>query len=79
MADDLARGVAPDGDRTTRLCGGRTRGSVLLLPHRPNFLSYDMFHHVEHHLFPAVPTCRLPELSRRLDLVAPHYKDFSVY
>jgi fatty acid desaturase len=44
-----------------------------------NFVSYDMFHHVEHHLFPAVPTCRLPELSRRLDLVAPHYKDLSVY
>jgi len=44
-----------------------------------NILSYDMFHHVEHHLFPAVPTCHLPELSRRLDLVAPHYKDFSVY
>lgn len=44
-----------------------------------NFLSYDMFHHVEHHLFPAVPTCHLPELSRRLDRVAPDYKDLTVY
>ena len=30
-------------------------------------LSYGMFFHVEHHWFPAVPTCRMPELSRRLD------------
>jgi fatty acid desaturase len=44
-----------------------------------NIVSYDMFHHVEHHLFPAVPTCHLPELSRRLDRVAPEYKDLTVY
>ena len=35
------------------------------------FLTYNMFYHVEHHLFPAVPTCRLPVLARRLDGVAP--------
>jgi fatty acid desaturase len=34
-------------------------------------LTYNMFYHVEHHLFPAVPTCRLPVLARRLDDVAP--------
>jgi fatty acid desaturase len=34
-------------------------------------LSYDMFFRVEHHLYPAVPTCRLPVLARRLDAVAP--------
>jgi fatty acid desaturase len=44
-----------------------------------NLISYDMFHHVEHHLFPAVPTCHLPELSRRLDSVAPDYKELTVY
>ena len=44
-----------------------------------NVISYDMFHHVEHHLFPAVPTCHLPELSRRLDRVAPDYKHLTVY
>jgi fatty acid desaturase len=44
-----------------------------------NVVSYDMFHHVEHHLFPAVPTCHLPELSRRLDHAAPEYKDLTVY
>jgi len=36
-----------------------------------NFVSYSMFYHLEHHLFPAVPTSHLPELSRRLDHVAP--------
>jgi len=32
-----------------------------------NLLSYHMFLHAEHHLFPKVPTRRLPELARRLD------------
>lgn len=36
-----------------------------------NFLSYHMFLHVEHHLFPQVPTCHLPVLARRIDSVAP--------
>ena len=32
-----------------------------------NFISYNMFFHAEHHLFPAVPTGHLPELAARLD------------
>jgi fatty acid desaturase len=36
-----------------------------------NFLSYHMFRHVEHHLFPQVPTCHLPALARRLDRAMP--------
>lgn len=32
-----------------------------------NRLTFGMFYHLEHHLFPAVPTCHLPELARRLD------------
>jgi fatty acid desaturase len=36
-------------------------------------LTYNMFYHVEHHLFPAVPTCKLPVLASRLDRVAPEY------
>jgi fatty acid desaturase len=32
-----------------------------------NRLSYSMFFHVEHHLFPAVPTCHLWRLAERLD------------
>jgi fatty acid desaturase len=34
-------------------------------------ISYEMFFHVEHHLYPGVPTSRLPALARRLDAVAP--------
>jgi fatty acid desaturase len=36
-----------------------------------NLISYAMFLHVEHHLFPQVPTCHLPALARRLDAAAP--------
>lgn len=36
-----------------------------------NLVSYAMFLHVEHHLFPQVPTCHLPALARRLDAAAP--------
>ncbi len=36
-----------------------------------NWLTFSMFYHVEHHLYPRVPTCRLPELARRLDAAAP--------
>ncbi len=36
-------------------------------------LTYDMFYHVEHHLFPAVPTSRLPILAQRLDRAAPEF------
>ena len=32
-----------------------------------NRLAYSMFFHVEHHLFPAVPTCHLWRLAERLD------------
>ena len=35
------------------------------------WISYSMFFHVEHHLFPAVPTCRLARLAARLDAAAP--------
>jgi fatty acid desaturase len=64
--------VHHDCDRVRRIA--RTQRGWL-----KNVVSYDMFHHVEHHLFPAVPTCHLPELSRRLDRVAPDYKDLTVY
>ena len=36
-----------------------------------NFITYSMFYHLEHHLFPAVPTIKLPELARRIDRVVP--------
>jgi fatty acid desaturase len=39
-----------------------------------NALTFNMFLHIEHHLFPLVPTCHLGELSRRIDRVAPELK-----
>ncbi len=34
-------------------------------------ITYNMFYHFEHHMFPAVPTCKLPELATRLDRHCP--------
>ncbi|NIG52849.1 fatty acid desaturase [Chitinophaga sp. Cy-1792] len=36
-----------------------------------NWLTFSMFYHLEHHLFPAVPTIKLPELAKRLDAALP--------
>ena len=41
---------------------------------RNNFkakLTFNMFYHLEHHLFPAVPTCHLHLIAKRMDEVAP--------
>lgn len=43
------------------------------------WLTYDMFYHLEHHLFPAVPTSRLPELARRLDAADPEWSAKRVF
>jgi fatty acid desaturase len=42
-------------------------------------LFYGMFFHVEHHLFPAVPTRHLPVLAQRLDAVAPEWNARRVF
>jgi len=44
-----------------------------------NGATYNMFFHVEHHLFPAVPTCHLPQLAQRLDAVAPEITRLRVF
>jgi fatty acid desaturase len=44
----------------------RTQRSWLI-----NLLTLNNFFHLEHHLFPAVASCNLPELARRLDQVLP--------
>lgn len=36
-----------------------------------NKLTFSMFYHMEHHLFPAVPTIKLPELAERIDQALP--------
>jgi fatty acid desaturase len=44
-----------------------------------NKLTFNMFLHVEHHLFPRVPTCHLGELSRRIDRAAPELRTKIVF
>jgi fatty acid desaturase len=44
-----------------------------------NAITFDMFRHIEHHLFPAVPTRHLAELSVRLDRAAPELKQRIVF
>lgn len=44
-----------------------------------NFLTYNMFYHLEHHLFPSVPTIKLPELARRIDKEVPEMEKRSVF
>ena len=56
---------------THRHCHGeelvaRTQRSRLL-----NLITYNMFFHLEHHLFPAVPVKRLGRLAARIDAAAP--------
>ena len=43
-----------------------------------NLLSYSMFFHAEHHLFPGVPTPHLHELARRVDVVLPELSQRTV-
>lgn len=56
-------GVHHDCDETI----ARTERNPLI-----NLLTFNLLYHVEHHLLPAVPSNHLPELARRLDIVAPH-------
>lgn len=39
-----------------------------------NLITYNMFYHLEHHLFPSVPTIKLPALAREIDKTAPGLK-----
>jgi fatty acid desaturase len=42
-------------------------------------LALGMFFHLEHHLFPRVPTCHLPALAERLEQAAPDLSRARVY
>ncbi len=44
-----------------------------------NRLTLNMFYHLEHHLFPAVPTIKLPELARRIDAMLPELEKKSTF
>ena len=56
-------GVHHDCDETI----ARTERNPLV-----NLLTFNLLYHVEHHLFPAVPSNHLPELAKRLDAATPH-------
>lgn len=43
------------------------------------WVTLSMFYHIEHHLFPQVPTCKLEELSARLDEHAPELSERRVF
>lgn len=44
-----------------------------------SLLTFAKFYHVEHHLFPAVPTADLATLAKRIDAVAPDLTRLRVY
>lgn len=44
-----------------------------------NFFTYNMFYHMEHHLFPKVPTINLPKLAQRIDETIPELKKKQVF
>lgn len=44
-----------------------------------NKITFSMFYHLEHHLFPAVPTIKLPELARRIDMSLPEIEKKSTF
>lgn len=56
-------GVHHDCDETI----ARTERNQLV-----NLLTFNLLYHVEHHLFPAVPSNHLPALAKRLDAAVPH-------
>lgn len=62
-------GVHHDCDETV----ARTERNLLV-----NFLTFNLLYHVEHHLFPAVPSNHLPQLSKRLDAEVPHLTEARV-
>ena len=44
-----------------------------------NKVTFSMFYHLEHHLFPAVPTIKLPELAKRIDAALPDLEKKSTF
>ncbi|RYY59528.1 MAG: hypothetical protein EOO12_16145 [Chitinophagaceae bacterium] len=44
-----------------------------------NKITFSMFYHLEHHLFPAIPIIKLPELARRIDAAVPEIDKKSTF
>jgi fatty acid desaturase len=60
-------------------CDGETRIARTLRNRLKSVIAFDMFYHLEHHLFPKVPTCHLATLAERLDRAAPDAERLQVY
>jgi len=62
-------------------CGCDARGQIARTQRGwlKNVVSYRMFYHLEHHLFPAVPTCHLTALADRLARAAPELREMAVF
>lgn len=56
---------------THRGCDGETLEARTQRSRLVNFVTYSMFFHLEHHLFPGVPVKRLGRLAARIDAAAP--------
>jgi fatty acid desaturase len=61
------------GCEDTRAVGRTLRGRL------KTAMTFSMFFHAEHHLYPQVPTRRLHVLSARLDPAMPHLRDMLVF
>lgn len=44
-----------------------------------NKITFSMFYHLEHHLFPSIPTIKLPELAQRIDEALPEIEKKSTF
>jgi len=60
-------------------CDGIDKVSRTIRSPLINKISFNMFLHVEHHLFPQIPTCNLDTLSERIDEVSDRFKKNSVF
>ncbi len=60
-------------------CDGSERIARTIRGRFKALVSYSMFYHLEHHLFPAVPTRNLPLLAERLDAVIPELREHRVF
>lgn len=60
-------------------CDGTSSVARTLRSRLKSIIVFDMFYHLEHHLFPKVPTCHLAILAERIDRAAPDQTILSVY
>jgi fatty acid desaturase len=60
-------------------CDGKRDVARTIRNRMKSLIVFDMFYHLEHHLYPRVPTCHLQELAERLDQAVPEAAQKQVY